>query len=82
MSRIVKALLKTIGSIILGVTFVFLINIFPIIMIILLVIVLSIMLFISFYNEEEQLINKEEIEKAKEDLQEILNIIEGGNNGK
>ena len=53
MSRIVKALLKTIGSIILGVTFVFLINIFPIIMIILLVIVLSIMLFISFYNEEE-----------------------------
>ena len=53
MNKTLKALLKTIGSIILGVIFVFLINIFPIIMRILLVIVLSIMLFISFYNEEE-----------------------------
>lgn len=53
MSRTLKALLKTIGSIILGVTFVFLVNTFPIIIMILLVIVLSIILFISFYNEEE-----------------------------
>ena len=53
MSRIVKALLKTIASIILGVTFVFLMNTFPIIMAILLVIALIITLFFSFYNEEE-----------------------------
>ena len=53
MSRIVKALLKTIGSIILGVTFVFLVNTFPIIMAILLVIALIITVFILFYNEED-----------------------------
>ena len=53
MSRILKALLKTIVGIDLGVIFVFLMDTFPILMTILLVIVLSIMSFILFYNEEE-----------------------------
>lgn len=53
MSRILKALLKTIVSIISGVTFVFLMNTFPIVMAILLVIVLIIAVFILFYSEEE-----------------------------
>ena len=53
MNRTLKALLKTIGSIILGVTFVFLMNTFPIIMSILLAIVLIITIFVSFYNEED-----------------------------
>ena len=53
MSRILKALLKTIASIILGVTFVFLMNTFPIVMAVLLVIALIITLFFSFYNEED-----------------------------
>ena len=53
MSRILKALLKTIVSIILEVTFVFLMNTFPIAMAILLVIISIIAVFILFYSEEE-----------------------------
>ena len=53
MSRIVKALLKTIASIILGVAFVLLMNTFPIAMAVLLVIALIITLFFSFYNEDD-----------------------------
>lgn len=53
MSRILKALLKTIVSIILGIAFIFLINTCPIAMAVLLVITLIITLFFSFYNEED-----------------------------
>lgn len=75
MSRTLKALLKTIGSIILGVTFVFLVNTFPIIMAILLVIALIITVFILFYNEEDQSMNKEEIEDIKDDLRTLHKIL-------
>lgn len=52
MNKILKALLKTIVSVILGVGFVFLMNTFPKIMMVLLVILLIIILFISFYAKE------------------------------
>ena len=77
MSRTLKALLKTIGSIILGVTFVFLVNTFPIIMAILLVIALIITVFILFYNEEDQSMNKEEIEQIEE-IKKMLNFTTEG----
>lgn len=77
MSRTLKALLKTIGSIILGVTFVFLVNTFPIIMAILLVIALIITVFILFYNEEDQSMNKEEIEHIEE-IKKMLNFTTEG----
>ena len=53
MNNKLKALLKTIASITLGVAFVFLMNTFPIVMAVLLVIALIITLFFSFYNEED-----------------------------
>lgn len=53
MNRILKALLKTIASIILGVAFALLMNTFPIAMAVLLVTTLVTTLFFSFYNEEE-----------------------------
>lgn len=53
MSRILKASLKTIVSIVLIGIFIFLMNTFPNIMAILMVIVLIITVFIMFYTEED-----------------------------
>ena len=60
MSRILKALLKTI-VVVLGITLlIFLANMFPYILATLIIIALAIFLFISFYeNEEDQLMNEE-----------------------
>ena len=54
MSRILKALLKTIVAILGIVLFVFFANMFPYVLLILIIISLSIFIFFNFYINEEE----------------------------